>query len=186
VYLRDAFGPLPAFLYGWTYLVVVNCGGIAAVGVTFAGYFCRLALLPDSFIRPVAVLALVVLHGVNWFGIRPGAFTTNVFTVLRLGALGALIATGLAAVSQPGTHASDSTGAAPPEMTFGVLGAALIPVLFTYGGWQHSNHVAGEIREPERNLPRALWSSTCSRTSRTCTRSESKASRNRRRPPRTP
>ncbi|HJS75762.1 MAG TPA: amino acid permease [Vicinamibacteria bacterium] len=156
VYLRDAFGPLPAFLYGWTYLVVVNCGGIAAVGVTFAGYFCRLALLPDSFIRPVAVLALVVLHGVNWFGIRPGAYTTNVFTVLRLGALGALIATGLAAVSQTGAHASDSTGAAPPEMTFGVLGAALIPVLFTYGGWQHSNHVAGEIRDPEKNLPRAL------------------------------
>jgi APA family basic amino acid/polyamine antiporter len=156
VYLRDAFGPLPAFLYGWTYLVVVNCGGIAAVGVTFAGYFCRLALLPDSFIRPVAVLALIVLHGVNWFGIRPGAFTTNVFTVLRLGALGALIATGLAAVSRAGADAADSAAAAPPELTLGVFGAALIPVLFTYGGWQHSNHVAGEIRDPEKNLPRAL------------------------------
>jgi APA family basic amino acid/polyamine antiporter len=156
VYLRDAFGPLPAFLYGWTYLVVVNCGGIAAVGVTFSGYFCRLASLPDSFIRPVAVLALVVLHGVNWFGIRPGAFTTNVFTVLRLGALGALIATGLAAVSGTGAGAAESASAAPPEMTLSVLGAALIPVLFTYGGWQHSNHVAGEIRNPEKNLPRAL------------------------------
>jgi APA family basic amino acid/polyamine antiporter len=157
VYLRDAFGPLPAFLYGWTYLVVVNCGGIAAVGVTFAGYFCRLVSLPDAFIRPVAVAALVLLHGINWFGIRPGALTTNIFTVLRLAALGALIATGLAAVSRAGTEAAAASGSpASTELTLGVLGAALIPVLFTYGGWQHSNHVAGEIRDPERNLPRAL------------------------------
>jgi APA family basic amino acid/polyamine antiporter len=156
VYLRDAFGPLPAFLYGWTYLVVVNCGGIAAVGVTFAGYFCRLVALPDSFIRPVAVAALLLLHGINWFGIRPGALTTNVFTVLRLAALGALIATGLAAVSRAGAESAATGSPASPELTLGVLGAALIPVLFTYGGWQHSNHVAGEIRNPERNLPRAL------------------------------
>jgi APA family basic amino acid/polyamine antiporter len=154
VYLRDVFGPLPAFLYGWTYLFVVNTGGIAAVGVTFASYFCRLASLSESFIRPVAVAALVLLHGINLFGIRPGAFTTNVFTVLRLGALAALIATGLAAVSSAASPAAASSP--PPEWGFGVLGAALIPVLFTYGGWQHSNHVAGEIRDPARNLPRAL------------------------------
>jgi len=157
VYLRDAFGPLPAFLYGWTYLVVVNCGGIAAVGVTFAGYACRLASLPESFIRPVAVFALVLLHGINLFGIRPGALTTNVFTVLRLAALSALIATGLAAVSGSGAPvAASASVAVSPGLSLGVLGAALIPVLFTYGGWQHSNHVAGEILEPEKNLPRAL------------------------------
>ncbi len=156
VYLRDIFGPLPAFLYGWTYLVVVNSGGIAAVGVTFAGYACRLAALPESFIRPLAVFALVLLHGINVFGIRPGALTTNIFTVLRLGALGALIATGLAAVSGSAAPAASSASTGSPELSLGVLGAALIPVLFTYGGWQHSNHVAGEILEPERNLPRAL------------------------------
>jgi APA family basic amino acid/polyamine antiporter len=154
VYLRDVFGALPAFLYGWTYLLVVNSGGIAAVGVTFASYFCRLASLSDSFIRPVAVAALVLLHGINLLGIRPGAFTTNVFTVLRLAALAALIATGLAAVSSVAPPAA--VAAAPTEWSLGVLGAALIPVLFTYGGWQHSNHVAGEIRDPARNLPRAL------------------------------
>ncbi len=158
LYLRDVFGPLPAFLYGWTYLVVVNGGGIAAVGVTFASYACRLAALPESFIRPLAVLALVLLHGINLFGIRPGSFTTNVFTVLRLAALSALIATGLAAVSGSAAPLAVAAAAstAPTEMSLGILGAALIPVLFTYGGWQHSNHVAGEILAPEKNLPRAL------------------------------
>jgi APA family basic amino acid/polyamine antiporter len=155
VYLRDVFGPLPAFLYGWTYLVVVNAGGIAAVGVTFASYACRLASLPDSFIRPLAVSALVLLHAINLFGIRPGAVTTNIFTLLRLGALGALIATGLAAVSGSAATIAAAPGD-PPKLGLGVLGAALVPVLFTYGGWQHSNHVAGEILEPEKNLPRAL------------------------------
>jgi APA family basic amino acid/polyamine antiporter len=155
VYLRDVFGPLPAFLYGWTYLVVVNAGGIAAVGVTFASYACRLLSLPESFIRPLAVSALVILHAINLFGIRPGAVTTNIFTLLRLGALGALIATGLAAVAGSAAPVAAPSGDAP-ALSLGVLGAALIPVLFTYGGWQHSNHVAGEILNPEKNLPRAL------------------------------
>jgi len=156
VYLRDVFGPLPAFLYGWTYLVVVNSGAIAAVGVTFAGYACRLLSLPESFIRPLAIFALVVLHGINLLGIRPGALTTNVFTLLRLAALGALIATGLAAVSGTAGAVAASAATVSPELSLSAIGAALIPVLFTYGGWQHSNHVAGEILDPEKNLPRAL------------------------------
>jgi APA family basic amino acid/polyamine antiporter len=154
VYLREIFGPLPAFLYGWTYLVVVNSGGIAAVAVTFAGYACRLASVPEDLIRPLAVLAIVGLSVVNYFGIRPGAITTNVFTVLRLAALAALIAAGLAAVS--GSAAPEPAATSEPGLSLSVFGAALIPVLFTYGGWQHSNHVAGEIARPERNLPRAL------------------------------
>lgn len=159
VYLRDIFGPLPAFLYGWTYLVVVNSGGIAAVGVTFAGYACRLASLDDVFIRPMAIAALVILHLINYFGIRPGAITTNIFTILRLAALAALIVTGMIVVSGSGAphpFTASAEGAAPGSLSLRAIGAALIPVLFTYGGWQHSNHVAGEIASPEKNLPRAL------------------------------
>jgi basic amino acid/polyamine antiporter, APA family len=161
VYLREIFGPLPAFLYGWTYLVVVNSGGIAAVGVTFAGYACRLVSLPDAFIRPVAIAALVVLHVINYFGIRPGAITTNIFTVLRLAALAVLIVAGLVAASGSAASLLPAPTGLPAGVALGspslrAIGAALIPVLFTYGGWQHSNHVAGEIASPERNLPRAL------------------------------
>lgn len=164
VYLREIFGPLPAFLYGWTYLVVVNSGGIAAVGVTFAGYACRLVSLDDVFIRPIAIAALVLLHLINYFGIRPGAITTNTFTVLRLAALAVLIVTGLVVVSSTAAPISvdvdalrvSTEGAASASVSLRAIGAALIPVLFTYGGWQHSNHVAGEIASPEKNLPRAL------------------------------
>jgi basic amino acid/polyamine antiporter, APA family len=156
VYLREIFGPLPAFLYGWTYLVVVNSGGIAAVGVTFSGYACRLVSLSDAFIRPVAIVALVLLHVINYLGIRPGAVTTNIFTVLRLAALAMLIITGLVAVSGSGEALAPVEGGVSGHPGLGAIGAALIPVLFTYGGWQHSNHVAGEIKDPERNLPRAL------------------------------
>ena len=159
VYLREVFGPLPAFLYGWTYLVVVNSGGIAAVSMTFSGYFCRLVGAPDSLVRPAAVGAIVVLSIINYYGIRPGAFTTNVFTVLRLAALAVLIVTGLAAVAAdaplqeaPAAPAADLSITAIVR----VIGIALLPVLFSYGGWQHSNHVAGEIADPQRNLPRAL------------------------------
>ncbi|HXV62592.1 MAG TPA: amino acid permease [Vicinamibacteria bacterium] len=159
VYLREVFGPLPAFLYGWTYLVVVNSGGIAAVGMTFAGYACRLAALPELYIKPVAIGALFLLSAINTLGIRPGATTINIFTVLRLAALAALIATGLIFVSRGGeldALASTEPDAAGSGGLLGIVGAALLPVLFSYGGWQHSNHVAGEIARPEENLPRAL------------------------------
>ncbi|HSF17886.1 MAG TPA: amino acid permease [Vicinamibacteria bacterium] len=159
VYLREVFGPLPAFLYGWTYLVVVNSGGIAAVGMTFAGYACRLAALPEPYIKPVAIGALFLLSAINYLGIRPGATTTNIFTVLRLAALAALIATGLIFVSW-GDELDAFASTEPDEGGSGgslsMVGAALLPVLFSYGGWQHSNHVAGEIARPEKNLPRAL------------------------------
>ena len=98
VYLKEIFGPLPAFLYGWTYLLVVNTGGIAAVGVTFAGYACNLANLPAEAIKPLTVGAIIFLSGINYVGIRPGSITINIFTILRLVALAALIVTGLLAV----------------------------------------------------------------------------------------
>jgi APA family basic amino acid/polyamine antiporter len=155
VYLKDIFGPLPAFLYGWTYLLVVNTGGIAAVGVTFAGYACSLVGLSGSAIKPVTIAAIVFLSAVNYVGIRPGSITLNIFTLLRLLALAALILTGLMAV---GTGQATTIGPATESSrnVFAVIGVALIPVLFSYGGWQHANHIAGEIKSPRRNLPKAL------------------------------
>ena len=160
VYLREALGPLPAFLYGWTLLLVINSGGIAAVGMTFASYAADLAGLPPSLIKPLAIAAIALLTVINYLGIRPGATTQNVFTILKLVALGGLILAGLALaarVAGPGA-AAEAAGTAPQGMSAVAvaLGAALIPVLFAFGGWQNANFVAGEIREPQRNLPRAL------------------------------
>src|SRR5690606_39317527 len=100
---------LPAFLYGWTLLLVINSGGIAAVGMTFASYAADLAGLPTSLVKPLAIAAIAVLTVVNYLGIRPGATTQNVFTVLKLVALGGLIVAGLALAARGG--AADAGGA---------------------------------------------------------------------------
>lgn len=156
VYLRETWGPLTAFLYGWALLLVIATGAMAAVAVTFANYALALAGLPPRLTVPVAIGAILLLSGINWVGVKPGAVTQNVLTLLKLGALAALIVVGLSAVVPP------SPPVAPPPTPQGwpgivrSLGAALVPVLFTYGGWQQTNFLAEEIIDPERNLPRAL------------------------------
>jgi APA family basic amino acid/polyamine antiporter len=160
VYLRETLGPLPAFLYGWTLLLVINSGGIAAVAVTFARYAADLFGMGPTSVRPLAVGAIAVLTAVNVAGVRPGAWTQNAFTVLKLAAIAVLVVVGVVLAGGDGTVAPGPARVpAAGEGSGGsllVLGPALIPVLFAYGGWQHANHVAGEVRDPERTLPRAL------------------------------
>ena len=158
VYLREAWGPLPAFLYGWALLLVIATGAIAAVAVTFASYALALAGLSPRLNAPVAVGAIVFLTGVNQFGVKPAAVTQNVFTVLKLAALAALIIVGLSFSTSTDLYRPLPTSTAPAGL-WGVvmsLGTALVPILFTYGGWQQTNFIAEEIVEPERNLPSAL------------------------------
>jgi|SRR5437868_686878 len=95
VYLREAFGPLPAFLYGWALLLVIATGATAAVAVTFASYTVALLGLSPAATLPLATAAIVLLSGVNYVGVKPAAVTQNVFTILKLAALAALVAAGL-------------------------------------------------------------------------------------------
>src|SRR6476646_6535865 len=95
---RDTWGPLVAFLYGWALLLVIATGAMAAVAVTFANYALALAGLPQHLTVPVAIGAILLLSGINWVGVKPGAVTQNVLTLLKLGALAALIVVGLSAV----------------------------------------------------------------------------------------
>src|SRR5947207_13504189 len=156
VYLRETWGPLPAFLYGWALLLVIATGAIAAVAVTFANYALALAGLSARLTVPVAIGAIALVSGINYVGVKPAAVTQNVFTLLKLAALAVLIVAGLAfavpptALHQPPPSTTASGGTAI------ALGAALVPILFTYGGWQQTNFIAEEIVEPEKNLPRAL------------------------------
>src|SRR5437762_6928510 len=158
VYLREAFGPLPAFLYSWALLLVIATGATAAVAVTFASYAVPLLGLSPSARLPLAIGAIVVVSAVNYVGVRPAALTQNIFTVLKLAALAALIAAGLfaAASTAPYRPLPPSTARGGVVDVVVALGAALVPVLFTYGGWQQTNFIAEEIVEPEKNLPRAL------------------------------
>jgi APA family basic amino acid/polyamine antiporter len=161
VYLRAAFGALPAFLYGWALLLAIASGAIAAVAVTFARYAAAGLGLAQEWHLPLGIGAIALLTVVNILGVRPGAVTQNVFTVLKLLAIAAVVAAGIAGtVSVP--VANGIAGAAIPAgpssfpSLVAAMGTALVPVLFSYGGWQQSNFVAEEIVEPRRNLPRAL------------------------------
>jgi APA family basic amino acid/polyamine antiporter len=148
VYLRETWGPLTAFLYGWALLLVIASGAIAAIAVTFADYTLAFTGLSRRLGLPLAIGAIVLVSGVNYFGVRPGAVVQNVFTLLKLLALAALVGVGLLA----GLPSAAPSPAAAPS----AIGAALVPVLFTYGGWQQTNFIAEEMVNPERDLPRAL------------------------------
>lgn len=161
-YLRDAFGPLPAFLYAWALLLMVATGAIAAVAFTFASYAGALFHLPPGTLPYLAVGAVAALTILNCFGVRPAAWTQNVLTVLKLVALVGLIVAGLLLApggSDPMATPLTTTPSAPLSVGPSVLlslASAFVPVLFAYGGWQQTNFIAEEIIEPERNLPRAL------------------------------
>jgi APA family basic amino acid/polyamine antiporter len=159
VYLRDAFGALPAFLYAWSLLLMTATGATAAVAVTFASYAAPLLGLSSQMHTPLAVGAIALLSVVNMLGVAPGAVTQNVFTVLKLAALAALIVSGLLVPDAAPLACLDCLVVSPPVGTPALVlavGTALVPVLFAYGGWQQTNFVAEELVEPERNLPRAM------------------------------
>lgn len=154
VYIRDAFGRLPAFLSGWALLLAVSTGAIAAVAITFANYLVALLGWPTGLVGPLAAAAIVALTVINILGVAPGAYTQNLFTILKLTALGALLLVALA--PSGAAPAPPPADVLPGGSLLGVLGTALVPILFSYGGWQQTNYIAEEIRDPERNLPRAL------------------------------
>ncbi len=155
-YLRDAFHPSVAFLYGWALLLVIQTGGMAAVAVTFARYFGEVT--GTDFGEPkVAAVALVALTAVNCLGVRAGSRVQNALMVLKILAVAALVACGLLLAG--GSRVEASAAAAEQTFSPGLLtsfGAALTPVMFSYGGWQTASFVAGELRDPRRDLARGL------------------------------
>jgi basic amino acid/polyamine antiporter, APA family len=154
-YLREAFHPSLAFLYGWALLLVIQTGGMAAVAITFARYFIELARLqiPEWLI---AALALGLLTLINCIGVRSGSTVQSILMVLKIGAILGLIACGLLLGVSKTTPTSAFVDRPLDFDLITAIGAAMVPVLFAYGGWQTSTFLAAEIREPQKNLPRGL------------------------------
>lgn len=152
-YLRDAWGPMPAFLYGWSLLLVIQSGGMAAVAITFARYFLDIAPLavPDW---ALAAGALALLTAINCLGVRAGGTVQSLLMVLKIGAIAMLVLVGL--LLAPSAPPAAPPPEAPPLGILAAIGAALTPVMFAYGGWQTSSFVAGEMRDPRRDLARGL------------------------------
>jgi basic amino acid/polyamine antiporter, APA family len=154
VYLREAYHPAVAFVYGWGLLLVTQTGGMAAVAVIFASYFRALTGV-DWNDSAIAATVLLVLTGINCFGARAGSNVQSVFMLLRIAAIAALVILGF---SLGGSSLKSDSLPAPP-FSFGVLasiGSAMVPIAFAYGGWQTSTFVAGEMRDARRDLSRGL------------------------------
>jgi APA family basic amino acid/polyamine antiporter len=157
VYLRDAFGSLPAFLYGWTMFLVIATGSIATLAVAFSSYLGQFVTLSPMASRGVSILLIAFLAAVNIRGTRKSANMQNLTTgakVLGLVLLGgALLVWGKA----PTQIAAPGTGSA---LSLAGIGAAMIGVLWAYEGWQYVTFSAGEARDPQKVFPRAITIAT--------------------------
>lgn len=171
-YVKEAYGPLWGFLYGWMAFLVIMSGGIAALAVAFGEYLG--SFLPFFSTRNVllslplggwtwsvsggqiaAVLAILVLTGINHVGLKEGVWVQNALTVLKIGSI---LAFGLLGLLAPAPAASALTEPSPgvPTGLLAAFGVAMIAALWTYDGWYGLTCSAGEVRDPARTLPRGL------------------------------
>lgn len=160
-YLREAYHPAIAFLYGWVLLLVIQSGGMAAVSITFARYLLDLtgANAPDWLLGAAALAALTII---NCLGVKKGSAVQSALMVMKIAAIAALIFCGAFLLGRPSQFALHPViGERPSWRLLSVFGAAMVPVLFAYGGWQTASFIAGEIRDPRRNLPRGLLLGVC-------------------------
>lgn len=150
-YLTHAYHPVVGFLYGVALLFIINGGALAAVAIVFASYLDG-AFVPlgPRGIRIAAALTLVVLTAVNARGVRAGKWTNNLLMAAKVGGILALML--LAFTWEAPERAAGPAAAVPTGPTLGLLLTALVPIMFAYGGWQNCGAVAGEIRNPARNL----------------------------------
>jgi APA family basic amino acid/polyamine antiporter len=154
LYLREAYHPSVAFVYGWGLLLVTQTGGMAAVAVIFSSYFRALTGVGwnDSVI---AATVLLILTGINCLGARAGSNVQSALMLLKIGALAALVTLGFAF----GGGSLESGPLLGQPVSLGLLkniGSAMVPIAFAYGGWQTATFVAGEMRDARRDLSRGL------------------------------
>lgn len=164
VIVREGWGRLPAFLFGWAEVVIIRAAALGAVATTFAEYTLRTLgydprIAPyDTVVHQVAAVAIVVLAAVNIAGVRSSALLLEVATVVKAGAL-LLIALGAVWLAPALAHTA-ATPAAMPPISPSAVGLALVAVLWAYDGWADLSFVAGEVVAPDRTLPRALIGGT--------------------------
>ncbi len=188
VYLRESYGPLAGFLYGWGFFWIIDCGGIAALAVGFAeylGYFIPFLSTKTYILKLnvfnidyslstgqlVAVVCILVLSSINYFGIKGGIAVQNLFTFLKLASLAAIVVFGLAVGKKSGVVNLNQLFSGDHVFNLDLLklfGLALIAVIWTYDGFYSINCTAGEVKKPEKNIPLGLLIGTLSVTAIYC------------------
>jgi len=153
-YLRDAYHPAVAFLYGWCALLITQTGGMASVAMIFARYFRELTGSTVD-LRIIVTVAIAILSFANCLGVRTGSTVQDLLMLAKIGGIGTLILCGL--FLAPGRWWQ--TTAVPSGAGWNIatdFGSAMVLILFGYGGWQYATLVSGEVRDPKRNLPRGF------------------------------
>lgn len=154
LYLREAYHPSVAFLYGWVLLLVTQTGGMAAVAVTFARYYREITGLSGSD-GAIAATALIGLTAINCLGARAGSNMQSLLMLLKAGAIAAMVILGMT-IGGGNLHALPLLDRPVSFGLVAALGAAMVPIAFAYGGWQTASFVAGEMKDARRDLARGL------------------------------
>jgi APA family basic amino acid/polyamine antiporter len=161
VFLRESFGPLAGFLWGWSMFWIIHSGVISVLAVVFARYVGFFAPLDDRGVRMVAVGAIVAVSAVNCFGVKLGSTVQTLITVAKLAAIVMLVSVGFVLGSHLPAHFQNAGPASlltPSHVTLPGFLLALIAGAFTFGGWQVATYAAEETVQPERTIPLALMS----------------------------
>ena len=152
-YILEGFGPLPAFLFGWSELTVIRASALGAISTIFAEYLGYFIHLTPEQVRWVAAAGIVVVGTINYLGVSTAAVLMNLVTAAKYAALAGLVLLAFAAGEGSRSH---FTPAWPGGLDVSLLGTALIAIMWTYDGWADLSFVGGEVKDPARTLPRAL------------------------------
>jgi len=158
IFLREGFGKLPAFLFGWTELIIVRASALGAIATVFAEYLLRSLgfnpELPDhaGTVHYLAAVAIAVTAAFNYVGVRWSALVLNVTTGTKYAALALLVVLAFVVGDGDFSHYAEAGG----TLDIRLFGLALVSVLWAYDGWADLSFVSGEVKDPQRNLPRAL------------------------------
>jgi len=156
VFLNEAYGPVWGYLYGWSAVVVINTASMAAVGVAFAEYLKFFYTISDLAVKEIAIFSIILLTIINIVDVKSGARFQNIFTFAKLGAILGVILLGLFLEGGSTQNFSPLFTDRPPLSLIGPLGLAMVAVLWTFDGWIFVTYVAGEVKNPERNIPLSL------------------------------
>lgn len=156
VYLKEAYGPVWGYLYGWSAVAVINTASIAAVGVAIAEYLGFFILFSPGEEKIAAIILILLLSGLNIVSVKSGVWAQNVFTLLKIGAILGIITLGIFMEGGQSNNFLPLFTDRPIAGLVGPLGLAMIAVLWTYDGWISVTYVAGEVKNPNRNIPLSL------------------------------
>lgn len=155
VFLTEAYGSLAGFLYGWAILVIANTGSIAGISIVFATYFGHFVPLTPAGVKLVAIAGIAIVTVVNVLGVRAGGLFSDVFTVLKVLGILALIMVGFVYGSGTTTDFTAPLVSAPHGLWSGIS-IAMVGVLWSFGGFQHVTFTAAEAKNPQRSVPRGI------------------------------